>query len=95
MEKYIMKTFLTIALIGASALGMNGCTDVNSNKTTTVKKETKIDSNGNEKTKIETKTEETTVRTTEPAPTQETTTVRTIEVRNDPIIKLGPLEIKN
>ena len=90
-----MKAFLAITFIVAGALGISGCGDTNSNKTTTVKKETKIDSNGNEKTKIETKTEETTVRTTEPAPTQATTTVRTVEVRNDPIIKLGPLEIKN
>jgi hypothetical protein len=89
-----MRLLLTIALIGASVLGMSGCNDTSSNKTTTVKKETKIDGNGNEKTKIETKTEETTVRTPEPAPVQEKTVVRTIEVRNDPIIKLGPLEIK-
>jgi hypothetical protein len=90
-----MKIFSTMALIGACAFGLTGCNETNSNKTTTVKKETKIDSNGNEKTKIETKTEETTVKTPAPSTNSETTTVRTVEVKSDPVIKIGPLEIKN
>ncbi len=89
-----MKAFLSMALIGACALGLTGCNDTSSNKTTTVKKETKIDSDGNEKTKIETKTEETTVKTPDSS-ANNTTTVRTVEVKSDPLIKIGPLEIKN
>jgi hypothetical protein len=89
-----MKVLSSMALIGACAFGLTGCSDTSSNKTTTVKKETKIDSDGNEKTKIETKTEETTVKTPDSS-TNNTTTVRTVEVKSDPLIKIGPLEIKN
>ena len=89
-----MKALSTIALLAACVFGLTGCNDTSSNKTTTVKKETKIDSDGNEKTKIETKTEETTVKTP-PSQDNSTTTVRTVEVKSDPVIKIGPLEIKN
>lgn|GEM_PF-6061274 len=82
---------LVVAFIGACALGLSGCGDVNSNKTTTVKKETKTDGYGNERTKVETKT----VETTDTAPNRDgNTTVRIIEEKKDPIIKVGPLEIK-
>lgn len=89
-----MKTLSTFALIGVCALGLTGCNETSSNKTTTVKKETKIDSDGNERTKVETKTEETTVKTPDTS-ANNTTTVKTVEVKSDPVIKIGPLEIKN
>jgi hypothetical protein len=89
-----MKALSTIALVGLCALGISGCDKTSSNTTTTVKKETRTDSNGNEKTKVETRTEETTVRKPD-APATENTTTTTVEVKKDPMIKIGPLEIKN
>lgn len=89
-----MKALSSLALIGFCLLGLTGCNETSSNKTTTVKKETKIDSDGNEKTKIETKTEETTVKKPDSS-ANNTTTVKTVEVKSDPVIKIGPLEIKN
>jgi hypothetical protein len=69
-----------------------GCAD-NTSRTTTIKKETKVDSDGNQKTKIETKTEEqsSTDRNAPPLRDRETT----VEVKkSDPVVKVGPLEIK-
>jgi len=93
-----MKPFLTVGIFGLCAFAMSGCgeTTSNSNKTVTVKKETRTDSDGNEKTKVETKTEETTVRKDDaPINKTQSTTTTTIEVKKDPMIKIGPLEIKN
>lgn len=79
----------------AAVFALAGCGDSNTNKTTTIKRETKIDGDGNERTKVETKTEETSVRTTDPVVNHNTEVVRekTVEVKGDPIIKLGPLEV--
>ena len=84
-----MKTltpFILIAVL-AGAIGLTGCGD--SSTHTTVKKETKIDSDGNEKTKIETKTE-----TVSNSGGNSTTTKEVkVEGHDDPIVKLGPVEI--
>lgn len=83
-----MKTFAMMVLAVALA-GLTGCG--NSETQTTVKKETKIDSNGNEKTKIETKTE---TRSNTGGDSSTTTTKEVkIEGHDDPIVKLGPVEI--
>ena len=83
-----MKKIATTILVVSCIFGLSSCGD--SNKTTIIKKESKIDSDGNERTKIETKTEETTVRNGDGTVIHE----HPIEVKKDPIVKLGPLEIK-
>ena len=86
-----MKTIYSLlfaTLIAGCAGGLSGCGETHS--TTVIKKETKIDSNGNEHTKIETKTVETTDRGNEPAPRERVI----IEEKKDPIVKIGPLEIR-
>lgn len=86
-----MKSFTPIIFAAALAglAGLSGCG--NSETRTVVKKETKIDSDGNEKTKIETKTE----TRSNSGSDLSTTTKKEIKVesRDDPIVKLGPVEI--
>lgn len=81
-----MKKLLALGLTAVFAFGFTACGDVDTNKTTVIKKETKIDGDGNEKTKIETKTVESNQKSSDG-------TVHVIEEKKDPIIKLGPLEV--
>jgi ABC-type uncharacterized transport system auxiliary subunit len=87
-----MNEIATVSLTAICILGMAACGDTTVNKTTVIKKETKTDSDGHEKTKIETKTVETTERNKDGTVTRDRIIV---EDKKDPIIKLGPLEIKN
>ena len=84
-----MNKILTLALTVACVLGLSACGDVDTNKTTVIKKETKVDSDGNQHTKIETKTVESNDRTSNGTVIHD----RVIEDKKDPIIKLGPLEV--
>jgi len=73
-----------IVLAAFCVFGMTSCGEVNS--TTTIKKETKVDGDGNVKTKIETKTVETRTINSDGA---------VIETKDsNPIIKVGPLEVR-
>ncbi len=85
--KTLTPLFFIAALAGSTLL--TGCGDTTTH--TTVKKETKIDDNGNEKTKIETKTE--TVSNSGGDRNSSTTKEVRVEGRDDPIVKLGPVEI--
>ena len=82
-----MKTLIKL-IAPLLLIGILGC-ESNTTTNTTIKKETKIDSDGNEKTTIKTQTEQTTINNNDPD-RHETR----IEVKHDdPVIKLGPLEV--
>ena len=82
-----MKTLIKL-IAPLLLIGMLGC-ESNTTTNTTVKKETKIDSDGNEKTTVKTQTEQTTINNNDPDHRE-----TRIEVKHDdPVIKLGPLEV--
>jgi hypothetical protein len=89
-----MKTLTMLFTLAVMAVGIGGCNDNKSTKTT-VKKEIKVDEHGNETVKSKTETETRTINDSNNSGTvREEKIIIKEKDTDDNLIKLGPLEVK-